>query len=241
MSNANIAFGTTLSWNAETIAELTSIGELNTSVDMKEVTSHQSSDSFREYLPTLLNGGEVTISGNFYPGDSDGQVAMNTDMLAKTKREVIITYPSAMATTWTFDAYVSGLKTGPADIDGVVEFEATLQVTGKPTLGITSAGNATGIVLTGNIGGAMDQFPAFAAGTYVYGAEGAGDATFTVTVTAAAADKIEVVHAGATQEVASATPSSALTLTADDHEDVTIKVYETGKVTIEYTYKVIDS
>jgi hypothetical protein len=40
---------------------------------------------------------------------------------------------STTGTTWTFNAIVTGFKTG-AEMGGLVEFEAKLKISGKPTL-----------------------------------------------------------------------------------------------------------
>lgn len=239
-ANANISFGTTFSWDGADIAELTSIGGVEITLDTVEVTSHESASSFREYLPTLFDSGEIAIEGNYYPGDTNGQAAMSTDFLAKSKKELILN-PSDDAWSYTADGYITAYKVESMEIDGKQNFSATIKITGKATLAYSAASNATGLVFTGNVGGAMTMGPVFAAATYEYVAEGAGDATTTVTVTAASADTITVTFEGSSQEVATGVASSAITLNVDGRSVITVVVAETGKVSKTYTTWIIDS
>ncbi|MCP4525476.1 MAG: hypothetical protein GY833_06160 [Aestuariibacter sp.] len=243
MTSGAVATGTACSWNSNPIAELTSINGVEITADFVEMSNHDSSDDFREWLPTMFSVSDVVVEGNWKSSDT-AQVAIHTDMLAKTSRTVVITAPNS-SWTWTCTCYVANLKISSDAIDGKQEFTATFKTSGKPTLGISASTDADPIVLTGNVGGAMTQFHAggsgYSASVYDYGAEGAGDATFTVTVTAGAAESIVLTHGSNTYSLTSATPSSALALTAGGLETITIKVTDSGKVPITYTYRVMDS
>ena len=126
-------------------------------------------------------------------------------------------------------------------------FSATIKPTSDPTLGITAATDASNIVLTGNVGGAMSQFSAsgadFSASVYEYTAEGAGDATVTFTVTAASANSITLkdITNGTSSALTSGVASSAQTLVENGMTHYQVVVSETGKADITYDYYVSDS
>ena len=50
-----------------TIAEVKEISGPSISVDTVELTTHSSSGAWKEYLPTLIDAGEVTFDVNFIP------------------------------------------------------------------------------------------------------------------------------------------------------------------------------
>lgn len=128
-SNATAGAGTAITWNGKYIGDVTEIGDLDTSADDIEVTDHESPDGYKEYIQGLKDGGELEVSGNFYPTNT-GQSALISDINGGTIRTAVITLPGSVG-TWIFDAYVKGFTTS-TPIDGQVQFTATLKVTGKP-------------------------------------------------------------------------------------------------------------
>jgi hypothetical protein len=179
------AFGTTLKWNGTALAELTSISGPKIKVDTKDMTNHDSASAAREFIATLVDGGEIKIEGHFIPGDTAGQIAFITDMLARTTRQAIITAPAAAAFTWTFNAIATDYEPTYPD-DGNLGFTASLKVTGLPVLGITYAGDLTGLTIT-----TATLLPTLTASVYSYTATTTGTSV-TVTPTYATATSIEV-------------------------------------------------
>lgn len=232
---AKSGFGTTLQWNGELVAERVSITGPSQSMDTIEVSNHDSPDGFKEYLAGMRDGGEITIEGNWIPHSDSDQVVMNTDFQAGTSREVIITLPTSMATTWTATCFITNLEPS-YPYDDKIGFSATLKVTGKPVLGVTSATGPTGIVITGNVSGELTEVPTYAAGTYIYSVDGSSEASVTVTVTAAGADTITVNG----NSVTSGVESSAIALTSGAITTITVIVGETGKANKTYTIRVVD-
>jgi hypothetical protein len=229
---AKAAYGVTLTRNGNTIAELTSIGAPKLSLDTQEVTSHQSSNSYREYIGTLLDGGEVSIEGNFISSDTNGQIGLITDMEAKTLQSFVITFPTSIVATWTFSALVTAFEIGDMAVDGTLTFSATLKISDKPTLAITASNNLTGLTITTVI-----LYPAFAAGTYDYVADSVGN-TCTVTPTFAAGT-CTITANGSSQTVATGVASSSISLGSDGAmTTITIVVQETGKTAKTYTVRV---
>ena len=220
---AKSGFGTTLTRDGNTIAELIKIGSPKLKLDTEDVTNHQSASGYKEYIGSLLDAGEVSIEGNFIASDTLGQIGLVTDMEAKTLQAFVITFPTAVATTWTFNALVTSFELGEVDIKGAITFKATLKVSGKPALGVTAAANLSDLVVTTGV-----LIPAFGATVYTYVATiGTGEATVTITPTCAAATSIEVNG----NVVASGQPSSPITLgSAGSITAATIVIKETGKM-----------
>ena len=82
------------------------------------------------------DGGEVPVGG-FLNGADDGQDELYTLLESGTVTPMSIVFPQAIGKTWSFNAFVKEFTT-EADIDGAIEFNATLRVSGKPTLAATS-------------------------------------------------------------------------------------------------------
>jgi predicted secreted protein len=203
MSSAVSGFGTTLTRDGNTIAELTKIDGIEVELDTKEVTNHQSADSYREFIGVLFSGGEINIEGNFIGSDTDGQVALYDDMHDKTIQDFVMTFPDA--SVFTFTALVTKFKV-EAPLEEAIAFSATLKISGKPTFGVSLAPALTNLaVTTGTL------VPSFGGTTYEYVVNIATDqSTCTVTPTCATADSIEVDG----NVVASGEASSAVTLGA---------------------------
>jgi predicted secreted protein len=127
---AKPAMGTKLKKGTTAIGELTSIGGLDLSADTIETTTLDVVDGYRTFAGGLKDAGEVSISGYFDPAQHEGLL---TDFEAGTATAYTIEFP--FGATWTFSAIVTGYSTG-AEMEDNVSFEATLKVSGKPTLTI---------------------------------------------------------------------------------------------------------
>lgn len=224
------AFGTTFSWNSVTVAELSAINGIEISVDSVDVTTHESADSFKEYLPGLLDAGDVTLEGFFDYTDTTGQQAMLTDAYARTSRTGVITFPSATGTTWTFTGFITNIKIGDAPVDNAIPFEATIKVTGKPTLAVAASTGLTTPFFV--ISESAVVTPDEAGDEYTYVATVlTGVSSVTVTPTATAGT---ITVNGTT--VATGEASGAITLgAAGSVTTITIVVTETSKSPKTYT------
>ena len=224
-SQAVSGFGTTLARAGSVIAELDTIGGVNVTAKDINVTTHASPGGYEEYIQGLRDGGDVAIEGNLIASDSNGQVGLLTDFNAGTIQDFVMSFPDG--TTWTFKAYVKAFSAeGPKE--DKVKFKASLKVTGKPSLGITSAPNLTALVVTTGT-----LVPAFAAGTYEYVVNIlTGVASVTVTPTCAAANSILVYG----NVVASGQASSAIVLgAARSIKNITVVTREANKADKVYT------
>jgi predicted secreted protein len=117
------------------IGGLTDIGGVSMSADQQEVTSHDSTGGFKEYIPTLLEPGEITMEMNMLPADA-GQVAVQEHFTARENRAITVTYPdgdnNAAGSTWEFDASVSKFETGKAPVNGILGASITFRISGQP-------------------------------------------------------------------------------------------------------------
>lgn len=136
MAGTGAALGTKLKIGTAEVGKLTSIGGLEISADTIEITALDSADGYREFTGGLKDGGEVSISGYFDSGDTDGQIALMTALNTGASTAMTIVFPTAIGFTWTFNGIVTGFATG-AELEDAVTFEGTIKVTGKPTLAAT--------------------------------------------------------------------------------------------------------
>ena len=168
MTEAQWAYTTTISKGGVTIAEVTSIGGLELDSDEIDVTHLMSPGGYEEVIQTIRRTGVVTLEGNFVPGDA-GQADLMADYLSGAVHEYKITFPAAMATEWTFDAFVKKAPSTEVNMDGAVSFSAELRVTGQPTLDITYSGNLTALAgIEENTAAALTFSPVFAVDRYEY-------------------------------------------------------------------------
>jgi predicted secreted protein len=132
MTSGYAARTSQLTWNSQDILELTSISGPAESQDTIDMTSHDSSDGFKEFAAGLRDGGEISFEGNFIPSDSTGQIAMHTDFQAGTVRAWTIVSPSTVFTL-SGNGYVTGWELTFPD-DNKIGLKGKIKVTGKPTL-----------------------------------------------------------------------------------------------------------
>ena len=142
MSNAISSFGTLLQIGDgattevfTTIAEVMDISGPGLAQATAEVTSHTSTNRYREFIATVKDGGEISFDINFVP--TDGTHDPTTGLLsvfesgASTNYQIV--FPDTGSTTWALPAIVTGFE--PAEpVDGALTASLTLKVSGQPTL-----------------------------------------------------------------------------------------------------------
>ncbi len=237
-TGANWAYGTTLKRAGNVIAELASIDVPKLKTTMIDVSTHDSADGYNDFMGGFHDGGEISVKGNFKPGDTSGQIGLRDDHDANTVQAFILTFPVAMAAVWTFNGLVSGLETGPADSKGAVAFSATIKVTGKPVLSVTlSAGASAMAGIEENTGAALVPVPAFAVGTFINQCTVNTASTWVkLTTTAAGVITITTPDLNAlSQTVASTVQSGPIPIgAAASVTKVNVNVKETNKVAKNY-------
>jgi hypothetical protein len=232
-TSAIAAQGVTLQRDGNTIAEISKISGMETVLETADVTTLGSADNFKEYIGTLLDVSELSLEGNFISSDTNGQIGLQTDHLARTLQTFILTFPTAITATWTFTAYVTKFATGPYEAGGKLSFSASLKISGKPTLAITASTGLTTPFFS--MSGSAVIVPAAANAVYDYVATVlTGVASVTITPTATAG----VIKVNG-NTVATGVASSAITLgAAGTVTTATITVTETAKTTKTYTIRI---
>jgi predicted secreted protein len=118
-----------------TVAEVKSITGPQLAAKIDDVTNHSTGTPWREKLATLLDGGTISFDMNFIPTNATQShtSGLLRDFENRTKRNFKLVLPDGGATTWAITAYVQDFKI-LAPVDGVLNAQMTLAVTGQPTL-----------------------------------------------------------------------------------------------------------
>lgn len=127
------SMGTTLKKGTTAVAELTSIDGVSVSMDTVETTTLDTVGGYRTFINGLKDAGEVSISGHFVYSAHN---AMMADFESGASSSYTIEFPDRIATKgtqWTFTAIVTAFGTS-VDLEDLISFEATLKISGKPTL-----------------------------------------------------------------------------------------------------------
>lgn len=135
---AQRGLGTVLKMATKKVAGLTSIGGLDLSADTIDVTTLDSDGGYKEFIGGFKDAGEVSISGYFDLSTGSGQKDLYDAFEAGDTKDFSIEFPAAMKAKWTFKGVVTGFKTD-VSLEDPVNFEATIKVSGKPTLDTTGA------------------------------------------------------------------------------------------------------
>ena len=120
-----------------------SITGLGLTVKTVDVTAQDSGTPWRQYIVTLLDGGNVQFKMFFIPGD----VGQNAYLALFTGRGLNNTpglpipfkllFADPDATVWTFNGFVTAFKI-TATVDGVTEADTTVMCTGEPTFPVVT-------------------------------------------------------------------------------------------------------
>jgi predicted secreted protein len=141
MSSGISGKGTKLTWDTVDIAELSNISGPSQSADTIDLTSHDSADSYREFVAGLRDGGEISFDGNLITTDSTGQIAMHTDFQAGSTKVWIIKFPAWVTSSHEYPQITgSGICTGfevSFPDDDKISISGKIKVTGKPTLTVS--------------------------------------------------------------------------------------------------------
>lgn len=118
-----------------TIAEVKSIDGPQFDTDDIDVTTHDTSDAFHEYIAGLKEGGELGFAINFVPSHATHSLA--TGLLGRymedgdKRHNFQVVFPDA--TTWLIPGYVKSFGIN-APVDDVLSADVSIKVSSRPTL-----------------------------------------------------------------------------------------------------------
>jgi len=236
MPEVSRSLGTTLAINGTDVAKLTEIGGLDLSADTIDVTALDSTGGYREFLASFKDAGEVSVSGHFLPTSGEGQSELFDAFEDGDEESFTITFPATLGAEWSFDGVVTKFTTG-ASLEDAISFEATIKVSGQPSLDIDYSAKVsalTGIEQEGSA--ALVLIPAFNTDVFEYIAKATNTASTYIKLTA-------------TSTAASITANSVtLTTTVESGEiqlgaagtttTVTLTAKDTGKIARKYVIQV---
>lgn len=223
------SLGTILKIGADAIGELTSIGSPSITQEEIDVTTLDSTGGYREFLPGFKDPGEFTINGKYVTSDT-GQAAMYAALSSQDLQDFEIIYPAKLGSSWSFKGFVSSFSI-TAELEDVVTFEATIRVSGEPTLATTASTGLSNLQLTGT-GGTLA--PTFDNGKYLYTFAGVSANSVTVTATATSHTLELYVDGAFAENLTSGAASSSIPLALGVAKKLTIIAYETGKAPVTY-------
>lgn len=114
-----------------TIARIKKIDLGGTKADLDDITNMDSATPNREYLPTLLDPGEISLECLFVPGDAT-QATLQSDYEGQQLSPYQIVLPNGLGTWGPFNAYVTSNDFAlPIDKAGTRTIK--LKVTGAPS------------------------------------------------------------------------------------------------------------
>lgn len=126
------AQGTLLKRAGTTVAEIITIDISGAKSDFDDATNMDSTGAFREWIPTLLDAGELSFTGNFLGTTDPTQVQLLADFNAQTLIAWTIVLPFTRG-TFTFSAYVASFDV-KLDASKKADFSAKLKISGPNAL-----------------------------------------------------------------------------------------------------------
>jgi len=143
------SFGTLLKWDPAGGTAYVAIGQVKdiSGPDISrgdiDVTDHDSTLGWREFLPGLPDGGSLSFTIGFDPGNAAHGTAAGTGLIGDFDRDGC-TMPAFEMTlnlctgtgVWTFDGYPNSMSFA-ASIEGENTADLSIKITGKPLLTIS--------------------------------------------------------------------------------------------------------
>jgi predicted secreted protein len=131
-TGAGKAQGSQLKRNGTLIAECINIDGSGAKADMQDATNMDSTGGYREYVPTLLDAGEISVNCNHLGSAGTTQTDLQSDFDNQALQSWTIDLPPALGGTYSFNAYVTAVDFKLAH-DKLAEFSFKLKITGPRT------------------------------------------------------------------------------------------------------------
>lgn len=113
-----------------TVPEMMKISGPSVKFDLLDVTSHDSSGFFREFIPGLADGDNIAGEMNWRPANAV-HVSLRVDSYARTLRNFKTVFPDTATNTVLTANYIANISP-TADIGAVLKAAITVKVTGLP-------------------------------------------------------------------------------------------------------------
>ena len=114
------------------IAQVRSISGWGLSMDTIDVTSHDSTGAWREFVAGLIDGGEITLDLVFDP-DNTGHTNLRTDLTSRTSNTYDVRFVDPTPQIWSFTGFVTAFSPD-ASVDGDLTASVTIKATGAITV-----------------------------------------------------------------------------------------------------------
>jgi hypothetical protein len=131
-----VSFGTaTGTATAATLTNVTNISGLDSDVEEIDVTAHDSSGNYREFVASFIDAGEVQLDLNFDPRQTTHRATTGGILYLRDQRLTVpwkLTFPGTPVDSVSFQAFV---KSAPLDLpfDDKQGATVTLRLTGSAT------------------------------------------------------------------------------------------------------------
>lgn len=113
------------------IAQIKDLNGPGLSGETTDVTTHDSTDGFREHLGTLRDGGELSFDVEFDPEETAGQAYLLTSYKTGVTIDLHLVFKTANNHTWAFSGIVT--KFEPKNpVAGSIQASISLKLTGSP-------------------------------------------------------------------------------------------------------------
>lgn len=120
------------------IAKLTKIDKTGGKADDQDATTMESEGAYREWAPTLLTAGELSLEGFFVGNQETSQQDLQDRFDNQTIDDYQVVFPPVAGDTtpigtFTCSGYVSEPPNFAVNVDKLITFTAKIKITGKPT------------------------------------------------------------------------------------------------------------
>lgn len=232
-------FAAIIKRNGTAIGKVKSIKSPNLSVDMIDVTTMDSANSYKETLPSLIDGGEISFEALFDAGDAQ-QVGLYSDLNNKTLQTFTI-LPKSESWSWTVTGYVTGIEQD-IPMDDAISLNVTIKVSGVPLLATSASTGISALTVRDQDDGgectAANYLPNWAIGTFSYGITYTTATSFRIRATAASHTIKMYVDDVYLENLNSGVSSSAVALSADASKKVKLIAYEANKTPKTYELQI---
>lgn len=113
-----------------TVPEVSKLSGPQIMFDLLDVTSHDSTGFFREFIPGLADGERIAATLNWRPSNTVHK-NIRVDQYARTLRNFKMIFPDTSDNNVAIATFIQGIVP-KSDIGTVLQAELTLKITGQP-------------------------------------------------------------------------------------------------------------